>query len=88
VPLVDDARGKSLRARCAHVVLVLHVEHCGARDARDDGERDRAERNRRQDQMLDRVEERLHIARNDGVEHVEARGVVDVDQDVLTPDGG
>ena len=63
VPAVDDARGEPFRAGGADVVLVLDVEHGGARDAGDDRERDRAERDRGQDQMLDRVPERAAVAR-------------------------
>ena len=55
-------RREPLRARGAHVVLVLDVEHRGARDARDDRERDRAERDRGQDQVLDRVPGRVPVA--------------------------
>ena len=49
---VDGARRQPLRARGPDVVLVLHVEHRGARDARDDRQRDRAQRDRGQDQMF------------------------------------
>ena len=61
VAAVDGARRQSLRARRAHVVLVLHVEHGGAGDARDDRERDRAERDRGQDQVLEDIPERAPV---------------------------
>ena len=57
MPRVDLTRRKPLGAGDPDVVLVLHVENGCAGDARDDRERDRAERDRRQDQMLDDVPE-------------------------------
>ena len=77
VPRVDGARRDALRARRADVVLVLDVEHGGARDPGDDRERDRAERDRGQDQVLDRVPERLPVAGDDRVEDVEVRRVLE-----------
>ena len=62
---VDERGAQALRPRGADVVLVLDVEHGGARDPRDDRERDRAERDRRQDQVLDRVPGGLPVARDD-----------------------
>ena len=50
----DDAeRRQALGAGGAHIVLAQHFQHRRARLARDDGERDGAEHDRRQDQMAD-----------------------------------
>ena len=49
--------GETLRPRGADVVLVLDVENGGPRDPGDDRERDRAQRDRGQDQVLGDVPE-------------------------------
>ncbi len=73
----DDA----LRPGRADVVLVLHIEHGCSRDPGDDRERNRAERDRRQDQVLDRIPERRPVTRDDRVEDVEVRRVLELGQD-------
>ena len=83
---VDDARRHPLRAGGADVVLVLDVERGRARDAGDDRERDRAERDRRQDQVPDRVPEGGWIAVDERVEDVEVRRVRPVGGDRLAAD--
>src|SRR5207248_5229206 len=80
VAAVDRDRRQALRVRRPHVVLVLEVEHGRARDARDDGERNRAERDPGQDQVLEHVPERVPIAFDDRVEDVEVRRVLHVDE--------
>ena len=53
----DDAeRRQALGARGAHIVLAEHLQHRRARHARDDGERDGAEHDRRQDEMVQTAE--------------------------------
>ena len=54
--------------------------------ARDDRERDRAERDRGQDQVLDGVPGRGPVPRDDPVEDVEVRRVLGVDEHVLAAD--
>jgi hypothetical protein len=83
VASVDDARRDALGPRRPHVVLVLHVEDRRPGDARDHGQRDRAERDGRQDQVLDRIDERLAVPGHDAVEDVELRRVLGVEQHVL-----
>ena len=81
VAAVDDGRRNALRPRSAHVVLVLDVEHRGARDASDDGKRDRGERDGGEDEVLDHVPEHYPVPRQDRVEDVEARRVLGVVQE-------
>src|SRR5205814_2120973 len=52
---VDSLRGQALRAGRTDVILILDVENRGAGDPGDDRQRDRAERERGQDQMVDHV---------------------------------
>ncbi len=53
----DDAPfAEPLGARRPHVVAAEDVEQAGAGDAGDDRQRDRAQRDRRQDQVAERVD--------------------------------
>ena len=53
----------ALGARGADVVLAQHLEHAGARDARDQRDVDHRQRERRQDQPLQTAAEALATAR-------------------------
>ena len=86
VTAVDGARREPLRVGRAHVVLVLDVEHRCAGDARDDRQRDRPERDRGKDQVLDRVPGRPEVAGDDPVEDVEVRRVRRLAESVLAAD--
>ena len=71
------------RATGAHVVGVLHLEDRRAGDADDDRERDRAERDRRQDQVEDRIPCGVELTRQDAVQNVEAGGMGGIDARIL-----
>jgi len=66
VPVVNPSFGQALGPGRPDVVLVGHVQDRCAGDAGDDRQRDRAERDRRQDQVLDRVEEELRAGPRPG----------------------
>src|SRR3990172_5249815 len=90
VPSVDTPLGEALGARRAHVVLVGDLDDRGTRDARDDGQRDGAQGDRRQDQVADAVDERIDLlverpARvQPGVEEHEVRLQVELQTSVDT----
>src|ERR1035437_489208 len=66
--VVDPAPGEALGPRRPHVVLVADVDHRGAGDAGHDGQRDRAEGDRWQDQVGEGVDDCIHVPREDGVD--------------------
>ena len=55
---------------------------------RDDRQRNRPERDRRQDEVLDRVLERRPVAGDDRVENVEIRRMLDLARDADPPHAG
>ena len=85
---VDGDRRQAFRARRPHVVLVLDVEHRRACDPRDDGEWDRPEGDRREDEVLQNVPERVPVPLDDRVEDVEVRRVLHVDEHRDPADAG
>ena len=68
----DAALAQALGARDAHVVLLHAFQHAGARRARDQAERRRREHDRRQDQMRERIAERVPVAGERAVDQIEA----------------
>ena len=83
MPTVDRERREPFRPRSPNVVLVLDVERRCPRDAGDDRERNRPERDRGQDQMPDRIPERLRISLQDRIEDVEVGRVRPFREEVL-----
>ena len=79
VAVVDPLLGQALGASGSHVVLVGDVEHGGPRDPRDDRERDRAQRDGGQDQVLDPVPERRQVAVEERVDEHEVGVVLDAE---------
>src|SRR5689334_4217472 len=83
VPPPDHRRGQALGLGRAHVVLVDDVEHGGPGDPDDDRQRDRAEGDRGQDEVFDRVPGRVVLPGEEAVEDEKVGDVGGVDADVL-----
>ena len=83
----DLALLEALGAGRAHVVLVERVEHARAGHAGDDGHRVERERERRQDDVLHDVAERLEVTREQGVDDVEPRPAHGLEQRVHASPG-
>ncbi len=84
----DAALGQALGAGGAHVVFAQHLEHGRAGLARDDGERNGAEHDRGQDQMLHGRLEGALLAGQQAVDQHEAGDGLEIDVEVdaaLTP---
>ena len=69
----DDAEGReALGAGGAHIILLEHLEHRGARHARDHRERDGAKHDGRQNEVAHRVEKGAFLAGEQAVDQHEA----------------
>ena len=88
VARVDALVGQPLGSCRPDIVLVGDVEDGGAGDPRDDSEGDRAQRDGRQDEVADRVPERLEIQRQERVDHDEVRLELHADPRIDPPAGG
>ena len=73
VPAADDPIGEPLGIGGTHVVLVEDVEHGAPGDPEDHRERDGRQRERGQDQVLERGPRRVPLSGQQPVEHEEAR---------------
>src|SRR6266545_4251524 len=86
MPAVDGQGRETLGACRTNVVLVLDIEDGSARDASDDRQRDRAQRDPRQDEVLDGVPHRARVPSQDRIEHIEVRRMLGLAQDVFAAD--
>ena len=88
MPARDGPPRQALGVGGADVVLVDHVEHAGAGDAGDDGQRDRGQGGRGQDEVQERVQRRVRPTHDEAVEHVEPGRVLGEQARVLPPRRG
>ena len=66
----DTALFNAFGARGADIIETQHVQQIRASNARNDRHRDRAERDRGQDQMLERIAKHLPVAGDQRIEQV------------------
>jgi hypothetical protein len=74
-----DPAPQALGAGRSDVVLAHDLEQAGAGHARNDRHRDRAQRDRRQDQVPQRIEEQVELEREQPVDRVHVRQEVQPD---------